>query len=168
MHPLPTMASTSGEVEYPEFVEIMTTTLAKMEEKKEEGGQERVPIPFALLATAYRQVERKGGCWLVAYGMIHMACCTGAFCCALWFARSEGAAQRIKPSTLFSPPRSGASASWRDLSAVTKTCWHRLVILTMSQCAVTSTTNAGDRPVCGSSCCAREQRSGADKARSVY
>jgi hypothetical protein len=46
----------SGEVEYSEFIEIMTTTLARMEEKREEEGGEASPVPFALLATAYRCV----------------------------------------------------------------------------------------------------------------
>jgi hypothetical protein len=45
----------AGEVEYPEFIEIMTTTLSRMEEERR--GQEdgdAPPMPFALLATAYR------------------------------------------------------------------------------------------------------------------
>jgi hypothetical protein len=49
-----------GEVEYPEFVEIMTTTLAKLEHKKEEEGGSAPPVPFALLATAYKWVSAVG------------------------------------------------------------------------------------------------------------
>lgn len=32
----------------------MTTTLAKLEQKKEEEGGDVPPVPFALLATAYK------------------------------------------------------------------------------------------------------------------
>jgi len=52
----------AGEVEYPEFLEIMTTTLARMEERREEGG-DASPVPFALLATAYRWVWHAWGLW---------------------------------------------------------------------------------------------------------
>lgn len=45
----------SGEVEYPEFIEIMTHTLSKLAHKKEEDGQAGNQVPFALLATAYRR-----------------------------------------------------------------------------------------------------------------
>lgn len=54
------MFSNTGEVEYPEFIEIMTTTLARLEEKREEEGGQGAPVPFALLATAYRCVSAGG------------------------------------------------------------------------------------------------------------
>ena len=46
----------TGEVEYPEFIEIMTTTLSRMEQQRAEAGGDSgaPPVPFALLATAYR------------------------------------------------------------------------------------------------------------------
>ncbi|KAG2424197.1 hypothetical protein HXX76_014730 [Chlamydomonas incerta] len=44
----------SGEVEYPEFLEIMTVTLQRLSE--EEGSEKNEgQVPFALMATAYRR-----------------------------------------------------------------------------------------------------------------
>lgn len=45
----------SGEVEYPEFLEIMTSTLAKLAERKETENKASAQVPFALMATAYRR-----------------------------------------------------------------------------------------------------------------
>lgn len=44
----------SGEVEYPEFLEIMTSTIQKLADRKEKGEQ-GAQISFDLLATAYRR-----------------------------------------------------------------------------------------------------------------
>ena len=52
--PLPPLhPSSSGELQYPEFLEVMTATLHRLAEDKNHnnGGQ----IPFALMATAYRR-----------------------------------------------------------------------------------------------------------------
>ncbi|KAK3272247.1 hypothetical protein CYMTET_19447 [Cymbomonas tetramitiformis] len=54
-------ADGSGEVEYEEFVEIMTTTLEKRskrddpEDAGDRGAASPAPLPFELLATAYRR-----------------------------------------------------------------------------------------------------------------
>ena len=49
----PPTPSSSGELQYPEFLEVMTATLHRLAEDKNHnnGGQ----IPFALMATAYRR-----------------------------------------------------------------------------------------------------------------
>lgn len=49
----------SGEVDYCEFLQIMTTTLGKNAESNEDNGsngaQKESSIPFSLMATAYRR-----------------------------------------------------------------------------------------------------------------
>jgi hypothetical protein len=46
----------SGEVEYLEFVEIMTTTLQRLAEREvEEGSTNEGRVPFSLMATQYRR-----------------------------------------------------------------------------------------------------------------
>lgn len=49
-----------GEVEYAEFEEIMTGTLARLAEEAEGGGQGS-NVPFALMATAYRRKKLMEG-----------------------------------------------------------------------------------------------------------
>ncbi|KAG2496580.1 hypothetical protein HYH03_005402 [Edaphochlamys debaryana] len=44
----------SGEVEYPEFLEIMTVTLQRLSEE-EDSEKNEGQVPFALMATAYRR-----------------------------------------------------------------------------------------------------------------
>jgi hypothetical protein len=50
----------SGEVEYPEFIEIMTSTLAKLAEKKEEEGSAGNQVGVLLCACSLQV------CWMVA------------------------------------------------------------------------------------------------------
>eukprot|EP00195_Chlamydomonas_chlamydogama_P012417 CAMPEP_0202908874 /NCGR_PEP_ID=MMETSP1392-20130828/47499_1 /ASSEMBLY_ACC=CAM_ASM_000868 /TAXON_ID=225041 /ORGANISM="Chlamydomonas chlamydogama, Strain SAG 11-48b" /LENGTH=157 /DNA_ID=CAMNT_0049598399 /DNA_START=254 /DNA_END=724 /DNA_ORIENTATION=+ len=44
----------TGELEYPEFLEIMTDTLHRLSEEAHEEGN-KGQVPFALMATAYRR-----------------------------------------------------------------------------------------------------------------